>query len=427
MALTGLALILRTALWSWRVAHGLNDDFTKDEAGYLELAQSLTSAYLHPRGRLADLSLLRPPGYPAFLGTLLAPGWGVSTALLMQLLIGCTLVPLTYLLARHLGAQRSSSLVAAGLIAIEPMNLGFAVRPVSETASALLLTGGLILWISSLTPIRCRRLLLAGAVLGLATLVRPMTLYFAPFAFFATVFALPAPRRSWFVAGAALTAGTLLLPSLWMVRNWAEFGVPMMSTIEGTNMLEYRGAAIVAERDRVSLEEGRRRVLEEFRRSTHLATDNAHRSRQEMAFGFSLVRQHPGTFAYTAAKGAQRFVISPGYPYLIETLGGDGFHPRSPVEQAIVVYSWTYLSAVYTAVAIGLVRLVRSGRRWLWLPTLTLLGYVLVVTAGGDTVSRFRSPLMPMIAAIAAIGVNVLVDRRRHPPQQAEHLPPPNL
>ncbi|MCZ2110757.1 MAG: glycosyltransferase family 39 protein, partial [Dehalococcoidia bacterium] len=250
-------------------------------------------AYLQSGGPLHGLALLRPPGYPALLGVALLPGWGVSGAMLVQLIASLAMIPLAYWLAKALGAGEPGALVGAVLIAVEPMNIGFAVSPMSEASAGVFLTAGMLLWVTSLNPIRWKRLLLAGVVFSLATLCRPTTLYFAPFALVGSALVMSGSARTKVFLGSLLAAGMLFLPGLWIARNSVVTGVPIMSTVEGTNMLEFRGAAIIARRDGVSFAEGRRRVVADFERNADSTGDAAHRSRQESAYGLSLIQRIP--------------------------------------------------------------------------------------------------------------------------------------
>jgi hypothetical protein len=55
-------------------------------------------------------------------------------------------------------------------------------------------------------------------------------------------------------------------------------------------------------------------------------------------------------------------------------------------------------------------------RRRAWAPLLLLglpLAYLLLIGSGQESEGRFRVPLAPMIAILAAVGVTWLVDLRR--------------
>ncbi|HEU4329209.1 MAG TPA: glycosyltransferase family 39 protein [Roseiflexaceae bacterium] len=224
-----LALALRLALWSQPLHQPAND-----EIEYVTVARDLLAGrgwQLYER-----FEWLRGPGYPLFLaGSLWLAGGDLHRAALPGLLLSVANVYLGYRLALRL-AGRSAALLAALLAAVLWTSATFASLYMAETLWVFLFTGGLLalLGVDDRPRVAWGRLALAGALLGLATLTRSITLLFLPLAglwLLARPLAggLPAGRplasalRRWpLVAAFALCAALVIAP--WTLRNYLAYG-----------------------------------------------------------------------------------------------------------------------------------------------------------------------------------------------------------
>lgn len=216
MALVALALLLRLAMIA------ATPDFQPrlDAAHYDGLACGLVldGAYelRVPSGRTARTcgtsatgenppTAFRPPGWPVVLAGVYAieddGRW--ATARVLQALIGTAAVALIGLLVLQL-AGASAALVATALAAVDTTLLAVTGSLLSEPLFVLLITGATLLALR-------RHLLLAGLLLGAATLVRSNGFVLIP------VLALLA-RGGWRGA-AVLTVGTALAIAPWTIRN----------------------------------------------------------------------------------------------------------------------------------------------------------------------------------------------------------------
>ena len=212
-----LALSLRLiAIHIWR-----NADYSHgDPSEYLALAHNLryhgTFSFGEPHPWGADGSL-NPPG--PFLPTASrAPLYPIVIAMLwwktvppilwvriLQGILGAFTVLLTYRIALQV-LPRLAVLVGIAM-ALAPLTLRMTADVMSETLFAFLLTLGIYLW-------GLRRAWSAGAVLGLATLTRPVLL-----PFFILLLALGVLQRDQRKVYIKIAVGGMLVVIPWTVRN----------------------------------------------------------------------------------------------------------------------------------------------------------------------------------------------------------------
>lgn len=180
--------------------------------------------------------ILRPPGYPAFVALLLkasgpplvsTPAWRAQVRPLVYVAQAVVVAVTAALLFVWLSGwlRPELALGAAVLFGSSPLTVAW-VGMLHYTALHLL---GLVaaMWAlqrALLEPEAGRRMVLTGALVGLVTLVRPVTLLLPAFAFVAL---LLGARRSWRSAlrsTARLALGMALVILPWTARNYAVSG-----------------------------------------------------------------------------------------------------------------------------------------------------------------------------------------------------------
>jgi 4-amino-4-deoxy-L-arabinose transferase-like glycosyltransferase len=230
-----LALLLFGLGLRWRVAQGWVYAGS-DSYGYLRIAEELRA---HGRIALAaapePLEWARTPLYPALLAAVegeAAPGWyrngseqpgwyRIKYAQIALDLLGCVLL---WWMARRLGGERAGLLALALAVAC-PFLVLFTSAALTESLAAALTTAT----VAALVLRRTRRaFLLAGALAGLAALVRPDGVLLA-LAFAAALLGLPAGKGAWrerAIVGALALTGFLATFAWWPIRNLVQFGAP---------------------------------------------------------------------------------------------------------------------------------------------------------------------------------------------------------
>jgi 4-amino-4-deoxy-L-arabinose transferase-like glycosyltransferase len=172
-----------------------------------------------------------PVGYSGFLGGVYRLfGSGLLVAPVANAIIGTLLVVVSYQLARHyLGETRAR--VAGALVALHPGLIAYTAVVMTEQLTALLLmTAGY--WAVAWRD-RWRGIVLAGVIVGLATLVRPASLLMGAL----LVFTQPRPWWSALLRASIATALAVLVVLPWTLRNCRVMdGCALVSTNGGWNL-----------------------------------------------------------------------------------------------------------------------------------------------------------------------------------------------
>jgi len=402
---------------------------TPDSADYTTLAASLTE-----EGRFArdgQVEIFRTPGYPFFLliaHTFGEHGWRV--VVLVQALLDVLLVYLTYLLATMLAGQRAG-VWAALFQALCPVAAAAAVRVLSDSLYALLLTISLCLMISHFRSGRAWMVAASAAFLAAACYVRPVGLVMA--ALFALVL-LARPNR-WRRVG--LFAGILAMAiAPWVVRNAVRAEYAGFSSFATDSVYFFAVPELRAE------ETGKHpaRLRAEMRTREQPVADEtgclpppgpaAHR---RAGAAVSALAEHPWAYARLHLRGCLG-VFLPGATDAMEvagvTTGQRGTSDvlrRDGLWAAVRHYfgnnAWALAAAApmvlllaiqYLAVGVAVVRRTRLRMpASIWLPALMVVAATLVTGPFGQP--RYRVPVTPILSAAAGLGVTILVDavRRR--------------
>lgn len=389
---------------------------------------------------------IRTPGYPLFLAACFAlAGEGVLAPLVAQILL--SLITL-YGVHRMAAARRSTATgwAAAVLLAVDVNSFALALKLLTETLFTFLLVAAwwLALRLSrsalshSTEPCARSALLWAaslGGCLGAAVLVRPVAYYLFLPAIVWVGWVIHRRRVSRKVIAGTILAFAipwLVLVGGWQLRNQVLTGVPRLSGVEGINLLFYRGAAIVAMRDGVDLEEARRSLGEGRYQEVHPET--AHLTPEELnevwvREGKEIILDYPVLFLRSQIRGVGAILFGLGHHTLVRIAGvrlssrgpiGDLFHlrPRDYVGRWLVerpglfwafVAEEIYLLLVYSGVVAWWIaawreRTVSPVDVWAWL----VIFYLLAISAGPEANARFRVPLMPFLAVYAALGFDRL-------------------
>jgi 4-amino-4-deoxy-L-arabinose transferase-like glycosyltransferase len=148
--------------------------------------------------------------------------------------VGAVTIVLIGMLGRRVGGSERAGVVAAVIAAIYPVMIAADGSLMSEGLYGLLVTSALLLALKVYDGGGARPAAGLGAVIALAALTRSEALVLIP------LLALPValtrvPRRAGLIRALACCAAAALVLAPWLVRNWAEFGRPVLvSTNDGT-------------------------------------------------------------------------------------------------------------------------------------------------------------------------------------------------
>jgi hypothetical protein len=122
--------------------------------------------------------------------------------------------------------------------------------------------------------------------------------------------------------------------------------------------------------------------------------------------GIRIMLDHPVWTAKMLAEGVAGQVAGSGQSKLTWYLGIDG---SLPITFALFAWAWV----LWAFAAVGAVAGLRSRYRAFWLFMIVTIGYVILISTGKAGDARFRTPLVPVIALLAALGVRHVVLRVR--------------
>jgi 4-amino-4-deoxy-L-arabinose transferase-like glycosyltransferase len=375
-----------------------------DPDNYLPLARSLATGGGFSIG--GHPTAYRPPFYPLVLTLVVSifdahPSRGVA---LLHLGLGAGTVWLTAVAAKGSGLSSKRALVAAFLVACDPVLISQGRSVMTETPTAFLIAAAL----AGLTRKGKRGSILGGLGFGLAALCRPSILAGTGLVVLAAFLVKPGSWAIRLVRGVllVLTIGVVLAP--WTIRNLAVLGEPIFTTTHGGYTLALANNPVYY-RDVLNGPPGRVWSGHEqwvWWDSVNQRTAGMSEPRADRYLTSTvreLARERPGDFARASLARLGRFWgLAPApsvYP--------------GPVRLATM--AWTI--PFWIAMLLGVVQ----AELWRWprvAAPLLVVGLTLVHSVFWTDL-RMRAPIVPAIALIAA-GAAWPAFRRRPPGRAAE-------
>jgi hypothetical protein len=416
LLIVALAAFLRFAVFAF--AAGSSGRFwSEDDADYLALADHLGAGYGSGPGRLFDLGLRRTPVYPVLLRAVFDVfGRHYAAVIAVQLLLSLVTIVLTFWLGRRVLGERVA-LLAALLLAVDPASIVFGNQMLTETLFGLLLVLTVLLlsiawergwWLPALA---------SGVALGTAVLTRPVATYLPAFIIVVLLIARRLPLTRRLVLSAVFVGGFAIPVGGWVIRNAVETGVPIVSTIEGANMLDYRAAGALTE-EGATAAAARAQVRRRFAREVSPSANAADRSRTELSVGLAILAEHPVGAFKSWLRGEGRLLAGPAKAETARLLTGDKGASRGWLRLLVLLNEAITLIIVIggiVGIAVLVVRRINSAGLWM---AAVVVAYLVIVSGGPEAYSRFRVPVVPFLAFLTAGLVADLRGRRtaRQPP-----------
>lgn len=395
LAVTAVALVIRIA---FTVAVDPKVPRVSDAGAYHLLAEDLA----HGRGyvRPYDLSIAHvvrptaeyPPLFPATVAIAAKAGvHSVRGQRLWMCLVGSAAVLVTGLLGRRV-AGSGAGLVAAGVVAVDPLVFQSDATLMPETLTVLLSATVLLLAYRALDEPSPLRFAALGGAIGLATLTRAEAALLVP------LLALPVAWkvRSWRGAAAAVAVAVALVVP-WTVRNAVRLDafVPVSnnigSALDGANCPPmYAGRFIGLWRYSPDCFDG-------FSQAELAADGEAAAAARHRDDGIRYARRHAGRLPAVAAVRVLRTwgLWNPAQQTRIATVEGRTLGwERAGTGLHYVLY--------VLAIAGGVV--LTRRRRWVW-PLAAALVAVTVTAALTYGNQRFRAGAEPALAVLAAAAI----------------------
>lgn len=389
------ALLLHGAvlLRAWPDAERFMD--RPDSAEYVALAGNLIDGhgFTQAAGPPYTPDLRRTPVYPAVLAAAFAgSARSPRTAAVLNLALGLALLVPVAAMTRGYGVR--VAIGASLLAATDVTSLVYQSLVLTETLFGLLMM--LALAVLLLRPADLRASLFAGALFGIAALCRPISVLLAPALL---PFMVWRDGRGWRSAARDYVAINLVSGAVvgaWVVRNVLVTGVLTLTSVGGVNMYLHRAAYVEATMSGRSVDDVRAELARTFDEQTRGLSERD-RVRWLESHGGAAVSEHPAAYLEASVQSLFR-MLAPDREATWHLLG---VSPGSPAARAIHRVAWVQLLALYGCVVAGAVVAWRraDSRRTVLLVGL-VCGYFIVI-GGPEMYSRFRAPLMPLLAVVA--------------------------
>ncbi|HEX5614455.1 MAG TPA: hypothetical protein VFZ83_04820 [Acidimicrobiia bacterium] len=420
-AIVGVGVVLRVV---WCIVAARPPAGLHDPLFYRALAEGVARGNgYHFLAAPDDPTAYYPVGYPASLvpglwlleHTPLPDSWFTGLIAAQNIVWQALAIVGVHVAARLVSGRAAAGLVAAAVVAWWPNLVIHTALALTESLFLALLVGALVLslrgpWDGS--PVPATRLLAIGALVGAATLVRPVSLPLVPAFLLAHLVARngwrPALRHTGIVA-----AGALVVVTPWLVRNAVVMGEPTLSTNTGDNLCIGRriDAPGGFEIDNPRCLEG---DFDDLERPEYELERDAFGRRQAIEF----VREHPGEEVRLWFRRAyQLFRNDADGVAAVESYGDDPFLDPTDRTRLRTVSNWFYaVVGPLGVVALGalVLRRPRLDPRAVFL-ALTFLGVLAPpIVFFGDP--RFHVPAVPIVAiGLGAVAADVVARARRAP------------
>ena len=439
LSILGLCLILRLLFliavqpWAYSVDEQL--DFCRDSPLYHQLACTLLDHHRFAESEIAEPDPLRTPVYPVFVagiyGVFGRIPWFISIFQILLDTLSCYL--LFWTLNRLI--NHKVALIAAFFYAIDPYLILFTSALLTEILFVFFLVMTLSLFGWLLYHEGKRKLTLGygllGLIIGLATLIRPISLYLP---IFLVGFLLVAYWKKLLIAlkySAALVIVFLCVISPWLIRNHALFGRASLTYIDSWDLLALNVGAmeagkrhqnllttrfqLLAEADSLMVADGLRpedlNLMEKADYWRQLAfryiLDDPIRFGIAHLRGTIFVFTNLGTSDFTHALHQPARTV--GAPLNFIDVVHKFFTRKSPTEIAIAICLVPLLLVTYLGLALGLIiAWHRFDKKFLALCLLIALYFVTIPGALGMV--RFKLPALPFYLPFVGVGIAYLLD-----------------
>lgn len=413
-----LRLAVAAAAWNFR---GASAFLVPDSDGYLALSASLASRFTF--NQLNQVELFRTPVYPLLLIPGVIVGYPVLYAVVFQAFVTAAIVALTYATARAATLEPRTSAACALFVAVEPTLMVWALRVMPETALTFCLLGFAWTTLRMFAAPNRALGLLAGVFLAAAAYTKPVAypLIFIVFAGGIVYSAWRRDRRMW---QAVLVCGltSLSLVGAWQIRNYRMTGYAGFSTLFDRALYISASGGLESRAQGIPFEDVRTRLYE---RVNEFPADAPKRYDVMRRAGWSAIRHQPVQFLGLHLQGVVRTTFDPGGGEWVRLLATQG--PRGGVDKAIREGLWAavndlmrskpnvlwlsialspFVLAVTVLPIVAMTRLA-APQRPAFVFMMLVAVYFLVAGGGAPGMSRFRSPVIPLLVVMSGFALPV--------------------
>ncbi len=241
---------------------------TDDSWGYMRLAGNIVHEQIFSDATEAPFipDALNTPGYPFYLAITAIPFNTAFLSILIQIVLLSFVTVLFYRTLSYLFSERVS-FVSTILFAVEPWNVYTSNTVLSEAMFLVFFISGLYFFVRSFFVFNLRYVLFAGFLLSIATIIRPVTLYFLPL-FFITygVYFWIKQKKNFFVYTLVCFLALYSVVGGWSFRNYIHFNSFSLTTkgaytlyfYDAGQFLVYKKGILASEAERMLIDQAKK-------------------------------------------------------------------------------------------------------------------------------------------------------------------------
>ena len=425
-----LAFVIRmgffVSLQPWNNEVISNTILVNDASGYHQLALSLLS-----KKSFVDFDSFRTPGYPIFVAMIYSISYNsVWFVLLIQILLNVISVLLVFKIASII-FSRKIALFSAFLFAIDINQALYAVTLLTDTLFVFLFLASVYYLCKSIKGYNLTPIFISALLLGISTLVRPISFLFPFVAVFFILVICNLKLKIKLVYSLIFSFTFIIAISPWLIHNYSKFGEPKLSSISGSNLLFYNVAYTEVNKTGKSIEQ----VTGELNKiAIKKGIDTTDRnSFKNSKIYFNIAQQYiknnfstyckvhlngiVNMYAGLSTQGITAIFHLKSKPLSIEQFGGpnifvriiDFFKSKTKGEIFIAFGIGIYLLMNYLFAFYAIFHFIRKNYKYVFLFILIILYFSALTGVVG--LARYRIPFMPFINILCAAGLFYFCDK----------------
>lgn len=301
-----------------------------DAVGYTNLAKNIIYGNGFSISQNAPFvpNSTRTPGYPAFLAFSLFLSGNFWPALALQIILGAFIPLLIYSLLKRLNFSEGISFATSFFLGIEPFFASHSVFLLSEVFFIFLFLISCIFYFDYLAKKNFLPLAASALILGLAALTRPIGFYMVFIFVFHIIIIGFRQWRGTLTRAFIYAVISFLVISPWLYRNWKQFGVLKLSSIDSVGLYLYQAGSVLAMENGTEFEIEKRKLRGDLEREG-IDFKSLSDSRILNKKAMSIITAHPKAFLKVNSLVAWQFFTHDGYYDLAWHLGfyRDGIGP----------------------------------------------------------------------------------------------------
>jgi 4-amino-4-deoxy-L-arabinose transferase-like glycosyltransferase len=431
-----LRMILFITAGSWQDQVLKENIFTPDAHEYHQAALNYNQYNIFSTSEKPPYvpEIRRTPLYPLFLSLIYAAfGARPHIALMIQIIIGSLTCIIVYKLGKII-FNENVALIAGLLCAFEYSTILYNNIPITETLFTFLFLIHIFFFVKYMMDNFDRELIYSAVFLGLATLCRPISIYFFIFLSLSFFMHFRNKLKTGVLNYAFFILVFFLTIAPWMVRNYAVSGTFLISTFQKEvvhwNIPQIKSLGQKTNR-RPSIKEDHHQQGNKFQNQSQ----NSYKTKDETqkistirniinVIVLDTQRYVIGIAHFFSALGSSSYSKLLGYPYTsmnaqVWTQGTwedvlAKIQEKSRLEWLFLCFAPVFLLFLYSTMCFGIYSCMRENKLMVMTLFLSIIIYFTIATGPVASYSeRYRVPIMPYIILLSCYGVTRLFTKMK--------------